>query len=457
MSISKHNLYGERFGIAQNERLLIVDGIPMNEGFPVLGEGKYIYVSSVTGDDALSGESPATAVATLDAAVALCTASKGYIIVAMQNHAENLTAADAVDIDIAGVAVVGLGTGTDRPTFTMTNVAGEITIGAANVTLQNLVINASEPDTLKGVNVEAGVNYVTIRNCEFGVDTANTDEFTHAISFENGSTGSIIEGCLIDQALGNATAGIIMDADTDQLIIRNNIVRGDYSTANIVGNTTLSTNLLIDGNLLINGEAGSINAQPTIELLTGTTGVIQNNNHVCNVASPDLAVVADTCMLFNEQYSETVAAASVSVPLVAANEIKIAMKKDALTTLDDLFTVGVGDILVHGLWFITTTAETGGTNPVVSLILDATTSAQDFTIATGLDLASIAISDTLTFTAVGAVLVKTAGGLASPHRPFIVAPGVIETVLDSGSYSAGDGTWFMAWSPITAGATVVAA
>lgn len=247
---------------------------------------------------------------TLDFAVSQCTASRGDIIMVMPGHAETLSVADAVDLDIVGVSVIGLGNGTNRATFTMDNAAGEITVGANNVTIENIIVNASVTAVLKGINVEAAVNNATVRNCTFGVDLAGTDEFLHTISFENGSTESLVEDCTIDMGIGGATAAIIADADTDKLTIQNNVIRGDYGTANIVGDTTLSTQILIRNNLLVNGEGGDLNAQPAIELLTGTTGIISDNYIVCNLATKAASIVADTCLLFENYYNEDISSSA---------------------------------------------------------------------------------------------------------------------------------------------------
>ena len=48
---------------------------------------------------------------TLDAAVALCAANNGDTIFVAPGHAENLAAANAVDLDIAGITVEGIGNG----------------------------------------------------------------------------------------------------------------------------------------------------------------------------------------------------------------------------------------------------------------------------------------------------------------------------------------------------------
>ena len=246
------------------------DGLNVR-GLPVFNSyaGNVFWVDSGAGSNGNKGTFDRP-FADLDYAVGRCTANNGDLIILKPGHAETLSAADAIDLDVAGVTVLGMGTGSDRPTFTMDNAAGEITFGADNVTLQNVVVNASVTAVLKAINIEADVNYAAILDCEFGVDASGTDEFNHTISMADGNTGTRIEGNTIDMGLGGAVAAIIMVADTAKTTINNNVIRGDYSTACILGDTTLSTNVLIEGNLLVNGVGGDINSEPGIELLSHT-------------------------------------------------------------------------------------------------------------------------------------------------------------------------------------------
>jgi len=291
------------------------------QGLPLLNTygGNVFWVDSGAGSDGNKGTFDRP-FATLDYAVGRCTASNGDIIMIKAGHAETLSAADAIDLDVIGISVIGLGTGSLRPTFTMDNAAGEITFGADNILLENVIVNASVTAVLKAINVEDGVNYATIRGCTFGVDAAGTDEFNHTISFANNNTGCVVEGNTIDMGIAGAVAAIILDADTDKVVIQNNIIRGDYSTANIMGDTTLSTNVLIQNNLLENGIGGDLNAQPCIELLTGTYGTIANNYIVCNLATKVASIVADTCLLFENYYNEDIQGTGGLIGTVSADD-----------------------------------------------------------------------------------------------------------------------------------------
>lgn len=291
-----------------------------NYYYPDAFPGKVFYVGN--NDTALVGERGASdgndgsynrPFATLDYAISKCEANRGDVIFVRPNHVETISAADAIDFDVAGISIIGMGNGDDRPRFDYTAGAGEVAIGADNVLIQNINFHANVDSVLIAIDIEDGVNQAVIRSCSFDVETAGTDEFDNAIRFTNNNANCIVEDCDMDMGIADAVRAIYLDADTQGLIIRNNRIRGDYSTACIGGDTTLSTDLLIEDNLLINGEAGDIGTVECIELLTGTHGVIRNNHLVCNVASPDLAIVADTCFQFNNYYSETVNAEAVRV------------------------------------------------------------------------------------------------------------------------------------------------
>lgn len=102
--------------------------------------GDHYYVDSVNGSDANDGSSWDSAKATLDAAVGLCTASNGDVIYVAPGHAETYsTTGTKVTLDIAGITVVGLGSGTSRPTFTFSHTGATWVWSAAGVTLQNVL------------------------------------------------------------------------------------------------------------------------------------------------------------------------------------------------------------------------------------------------------------------------------------------------------------------------------
>ncbi len=120
-----------------------VNGAPLLPGGGSIPLGSnYVFLCNASWAGGSDGN-PGTAdspVATLDYAVGLCTANAGWIIVAMQGHAENIASNTALLLDVAGITIIGLGTGANRPTFTLTTAnTCRIPVSAANIKIQNCI------------------------------------------------------------------------------------------------------------------------------------------------------------------------------------------------------------------------------------------------------------------------------------------------------------------------------
>jgi hypothetical protein len=80
--------------------------------------------SANVGSTASYGKSPEAPLASLALAFSLdiLTANNGDIVYLMPGHTENVIAAATIACDIAGVKVIGLGEGSDKPTITFTTI-----------------------------------------------------------------------------------------------------------------------------------------------------------------------------------------------------------------------------------------------------------------------------------------------------------------------------------------------
>jgi hypothetical protein len=79
----------------------------------------YFVDSGATGAaDTRSGTSWATCLATIDGAINKCTANQGDVIFVAEGHTETYTTTGAkFTADVAGITIIGLGTGSNRPTI----------------------------------------------------------------------------------------------------------------------------------------------------------------------------------------------------------------------------------------------------------------------------------------------------------------------------------------------------
>lgn len=279
-----------------------IPGLPVNivdvDKYP----GNVFFVDSGSGTNGAGyGGSPDVALATIDYAVGLCTANNNDVIIVMPGHNEGITSAAAIDLDVAGITVIGLGSGSLKPTIDYDHADASLAIGADNVRIENIRFRASANAITNGITVEDGVDYAQIVNCEFGFAETATDEFALAVKFNDASNYGLVEGCKFYAGAQAAVAAIQFAKDTDQTVVRGCEFWGSYSTACINGITTASTNLLIEKNLFYQGAT-----EPAIELLTASTGVIRDNDIKTNLATMVASIVADACYLFRNYYNEDV-------------------------------------------------------------------------------------------------------------------------------------------------------
>jgi hypothetical protein len=282
-----------------------IRGVPVDVPHP--GNVYWVNNSTVLADGAKNGSDGNKGTykepfATLDYAVGKCLADRGDVIYVMPGHSETITTASAIDFDVAGVTVIGLGSGSKQPVVKSNHADATVVVDADNVTLYNLRFTSTITAVAIGISVLTLATDFTMKNCRMDVETTTTDEHVIAVNFGVGCDNFLIEDCVIDQGLGGAATGIKLVGATAGGTIRRNRIVGDYSQACIAGITTLSTEIYIEDNFLANGASGNVGAVEVVEMLTGTTGVIRRNHSLANVATIAAHYVADT-MAFYENYA----------------------------------------------------------------------------------------------------------------------------------------------------------
>lgn len=180
---------------------------------------------------------------TIDYAVGRCRASRGDIIAVMPGHVETITAAAGLALDVAGVAVCGLGSGSLRARLNFTTAVGaSCSVTAANVTMYNILLTGGI-DALTGpllidaadftaVNIET--RDVTGQATDFIVTTDNADRF-------------LISGW---KHLGAAAAGAdtaISTVGGDDWIIESFDIYGNFAVGAIENVTTQSNRVRVGG------------------------------------------------------------------------------------------------------------------------------------------------------------------------------------------------------------------
>lgn len=419
-----------------------------------LGTGSVFYVDNAATGDA-DGTTWANAEVTIEGAIANCTANAGDFILVAPYHTETLGAgADGVDVDKAGITIIGLGKGYARPKIDYDTATDEFVLGAGgdDATIINLWFHSNIDSTVKAIDVEAGCIGWTIKNCLFDVETWATDEFDNAIIVGDASDGGTIENCEFRMGTADAVSAIFLDHDADYTRIIGNKIYGDYSTACIENDTAACIDIEIADNVLYNGQDGiGLNAQPCIEVHANTTGVIVNNTLVCNVTA-DTAIVAADMHLSGNTYSETEGSGTALV--VGQTYVRISSPASVAASAVDLFDVLGGRIEIISMMGQCTTVM--ASNPgACSLIIDATTGDEDADFTTAVNIDSLGVGDVVNFAAVTggeAVLVPTANVNGALPVSWFCPIGMIEQ--KTASTGTGAITWYMVFRPLEDGVTV---
>lgn len=438
-----------------------------NLAINVSPNGKVYYVCNSTtppvGGIAGSNGNPGTyqkPFASIDYAIGKCVAGRGDIIYVMPQHNEVIAAASGVDADVDNITIIGMGTGADQARCTFTAATATFDIDADGVTVTGLWFEATVTAVAVGINVKDGADDYVIANCRFSAETLTTDEFEDAISVTTADRG-LIQGNIFDMDEAGAASAIHLVGACLGCQIIGNYVTGDYSAGCIESITAAQEQLLIDGNTLVNGVHGGLNTVACITLLTGTTGVIQNNQLYTNVAGAATgAIVADAAFIGGGNWISTTAS---SAPIAAEGGASGIIRSSVCTGKADetdglgLFTV-TGQIYVHG---ITQRAEVAADSAVLlGVQVDATDTTLDSVLVVDTNLSTeTAVGDYAVSTAVGGsfsvVQVETTTTSVMWNTPVTVPAGIIEQAA-SGTPGALVSGYIVYWSEATPGATCVA-
>lgn len=246
-------------------------GMPVNTGIPIT-TGTVIFVHYTKGHDTKNdGLDPSQPLKTADAAVAKCTPDKGDVIVLMPGHSETLTI--AVDIDIAGISLIGLGNGRNRPTFTTATTIDMVDVGADDVLIENIYFAAGTGSHTSAIN--SAKSHTVIKNCEFNCGAYSVE----SITLESGANFTTIEGNTFTVTANGPVAAIEVEAASTNLIIRNNMFNSGASTnawdTACINSDAVPLAVLIDRNIMVS-EIKDAGAEFCI-FTDSTTGVISEN------------------------------------------------------------------------------------------------------------------------------------------------------------------------------------
>ena len=281
-----------------------IKNVPLIEQF----SGSVYWVDSAIGSNGNDG-SFLQPFASVDYAVGQCTASNGDKIMLKTGHAEALSSATALAIDVAGITIIGEGVGTDRPTFTLdTAAAATIAVSGANTVIKNCIFTANFADIAELFTVTA-VNFQLI-DCKFTATAVDMNfvEIVATSTTDNEADGLSFVRCEWIEVDTATTSLINVDADIDRLTILDCYVdlavNGVLSSLAEVAAGKDLTNVNIKGNYVSRLVAASaVQLITFVDTTTTNTGIVADNKCRTLDTAGELLVTAGTNISFFDNKS----------------------------------------------------------------------------------------------------------------------------------------------------------
>lgn len=305
--------YGFAYGVT-------IRGMPVLSAYP----GNVFWVDSggANASDSNSGTFNAP-FATVAGGLAQCTASNGDILMVQAGHSETITTAANLVFNVAGVAIIGLGTGSLRPTLTFaTNTTANIPVTAANVMIKNFLFRCNKAAVVSFFTATgtATPTDFCVDTCEFRDLASNLNALT--VVTGNATANSMDGLTFINNRVSSlgttaATTAIKLASDTDRVTITDNY--GNWAVLNdtaaiLAAGTAQITNLEFARNRLARPNTTSSGGSFVSGSGNAWTGLCYENYlwQVDGSAGIWIATGHGTALGFAQNFSPITGAADVS-------------------------------------------------------------------------------------------------------------------------------------------------
>ncbi len=444
-----------------------IRGVPLQQTQP----GEVFWVNSTTvlakqgvgGSDGNRG-TYTKPFSTLDFAVGQCTASRGDIIVLMPGFTESIATATALALDVAGIAIVGLGGGSLRPNITLTTATtATIAVSAANISLKNIIFTASFAD-IADLFTPTAVN-MHVEDCDFVASAANVNfvEIVDTGTTDNQADGLSFLRCKWIEPDLATTSMLNIDADLDQLTVEDCNFNLGVNTSDLPVIAIVATGKDLSNARIVGNECIRLNdANPlliTADTTTANTGIVANNvvRHL-DTAGALLVTAGTNFGMFNNDSQSAVDVSGVLLPDGVQAEASATTATAVIVNGDTLFTIAGGPIEILSLVSLNialndATASTlqYSANPTVGAA--TTFSGASASLANAAAGSAVVLNGTALSTAPD--VVDPLVSLTGVHtRGVIVNAGIITAVVGVGSTT---GTWEhrLRYRPLGTGITVI--
>lgn len=223
---------------------------------------------------------------TLQGALDNCAANRGDIVFIKPGHAESIASATALLFNKAGVAIVGLGSGSNRPTFTFTTAnTARIPVSVDNMSMQNCRFVGNFLSIATVFLLTTAANFA-VDNCDFSDTSAtlgflsiitttvsvNSDNLTYTnnrrVSIATASSGP-------DVVVANTMSGLTVVGNQSFHLVANNNV-----AALVEHGALVMTALVVNDNFIFSVNTDTATGAILVKTTATTGSGMVNRNRV---------------------------------------------------------------------------------------------------------------------------------------------------------------------------------
>lgn len=240
-----------------------------------------------------SGDGVVTAAAvynTIDDAIGACTASQGDTIYVMAGHTEAVTNG-SIALDIAGVTIIGLGSGAMKPTLSFGATNSKINVTAADGTFQNFRFTAAIGDVVTAVLHATAAQNTRYLDIEFYA----TSSFNFINCYTLGAA-NISDGCrwernyLRTEDTGQLALCITAAAHNDLKFYSNYVVHVATLPGLLSAGAVNLLGLDVRGNFVQTGQTDGAVGVLVVTTSTASSGRITDNDMKTADAAANVAI-----------------------------------------------------------------------------------------------------------------------------------------------------------------------
>jgi hypothetical protein len=225
-------------------------------------------------------------VPTLNAGLARCRSGMGDSVIVLPGHVESITGADFMSSLVAGTNIIGVGTGTTRPTFTWTATASTFLFDVADTVLVNCILKIATSANA-GISVAAPITVsaagCAILGCQILAPGDANDLATIGVTTTAAATDFTFAHNEVWMATAAACTTFLRIVGSDRCKIIGNRITGATSSV-VVGLiqfiTTDSLDCVMEDNYIRNNVAASSAAVSVSAGATSSSGYV-NNLYMC--------------------------------------------------------------------------------------------------------------------------------------------------------------------------------